>query len=134
MIRVFSQRTGLTPGSSGPASRGTPPEPRLTTQWSKAVAPAAHLRYVRGVELDWVDIELALSSLGLEWTYAPHKPHDQRLQLQTTHFEIHHSGGHTLVQGRHGWKRASLDAIFLRLRSRVAIRKRALPPLEPERA
>ena len=140
-VRVLSYRIGPHPTTAPAAPAGTLPPPRRTTQWSKAVAPAPHLRYVRGVEMDWADIEGAVSSLGLSWSYATHKPHDPRPQLQTSQFEVHHSGGHTLVQGKSGWQRASLDAVFLRLRSRVAIRSGVLPPLaraepspEPERA
>ena len=104
------------------------------------MAPAPHLRYVRGVEMEWSDIEKAISSLGLPWTYGPHKPNDARLHLQTGQFEIHHSGGHTLVQGVHGWREPSLDAAFLRLRNLVrsrAILRRITKPVrasDPESA
>ena len=104
------------------------------------MAPAPHLRYVRGVEMEWSDIEEAISSLGLPWTYEPHKPNDARLHLQTGQFEIHHSGGHTLVQGLHGWREPSLDAAFLRLRNLVrsrAILRRLTKPVrasDPESA
>ena len=90
--------------------------------------------------MEWSDIEDAMASLGLSWTYGPHKPHDARLHLQTDQFEIHHSGGHTLVQGTHGWRKASLDAAFLRLRnlvrSRAALRRSTNPAhtLDPESA
>ena len=90
--------------------------------------------------MEWSDIEDAMSSLGLSWTYGPHKPHDTRLHLQTDQFEIHHSGGHTLVQGTHGWRESSLDAAFLRLRNLVrarAILRRFTQPIrasDPESA
>ena len=90
--------------------------------------------------MEWSDIEDAMASLGLFWTYGPHKPYDARLHLQTDQFEIHHSGGHTLVQGTHGWRKSSLDAAFLRLRNLVrsrAILRRTTSPapaLDPERA
>ena len=86
--------------------------------------------------MEWSDIEEAMSSLGLPWRYVPHKPHDTRLHLQTDQFEVHHSGGHTLVQGTHGWRKSSLDAAFLRLRSRAAPRHTTIstPTSDPERA
>ena len=90
--------------------------------------------------MEWSDIEEAMASLGLSWAYGPHKPHDARLHLQTDQFEIHHSGGHTLVQGTHGWRESSLDAAFLRLRnlarSRAILRHTTIltPTLDPERA
>ena len=126
--------------AAGAEREGTTPLPCPPGRWSRAVAPAPHLRYVRGVEMAWEDIEEAISSLGLPWIYEPHEPNDARLHLRTVQFEIHHSGGHTLVQGTHGWRESSLDAAFLRLRNLVrarAILRRITQPIrasDPESA
>ena len=126
--------------TAGADETGSLPSPLSPRQWSWGVAPAPNLRYLRGVEMEWADIEEAVDSLGLDWAYTRHKPRDPRLrlQLQTDYFEIHHSGGYTLVQGTHGWRASVLDAALLQLRkvsgSRAAPLSRAHRLLtDPER-